>query len=1043
MQTPIRLTLLLLLAATGLTAQKGKHIRSSGTTVKPTTERLQLRPETQLSVPTPENPFGLPEMSYRPLKSTPRTTTASAIEVLRDANGAPIFYTGNTEASPITGDASTVGATALAYLQSIAPEGIIDPAAEFAVSIIQTDEQDNYHVRIAQNWKGIPVYGCELIAHSQNRAFVSLNGRFIPSPKLESVTPAFSAAAAVELLKNDIGAAQVKTSWSETDLKFIGGVDPYQSALVVYRTEAGPRLAWHITAHPNLLKRYIYFVDAQTGAILNKYDHTCNVFGPAGHVHSAEEEVVDGPVTANGTDLLGVSRSFGAWQVGGTFYMEDTSQPMFSSSSQMPDEPVGAIVTLDAKNTSPAVQNSFDFDFVKSSSLAFNNTNAVSTHWNSIKSYLYYKNKFNRNSIDGSGGNILAFFNVAEDDGSSMENAFWNGAAMWYGNGGSTFKKLARGLDVGGHEMTHGVVEKTANLEYQGESGALNESFADIFGAMIDLGDWQIGEDVMQSGTHTCLRDLSNPNNGVSSNSPFWQPAHKNQQYNGSADNGGVHINSGIVNKAYFLFATASGVGTDKAEQVYYKALRDYLVKSSQFVDCRAAIIQAANDLYGSPVANAAASAFDQVGIVGSGGSGGSTGGSNYLGQLAVNPGTPFLLCVADDLGSFDIADANGNVLGALYNDDNIKSRPSITDDGSTVVFVNETGHIILMDISYANGQILTSEPFQISDFPEWRNVAISKNGRFLAAITDFQDNNVYVYDRENGYLSETFSLYNPTYTQGQSTGNVQYADVLEFDYSGSYIMYDAYNKIVSPTTGQSIDYWDIGFVQFWDNGTYANGASPYIEKLFSGLPENTNVGDPSFAKNSPYIIAFDYYEGDDDLNYILGANIETGDNDLIASNIGDYGWPNYNKNDNSLVFHKPSTFGYDIYKIGLNSTKIQPQGTATKLVNNHVYGVWYANGNRSLMVEAPELASASLMGLQVSPNPTGSTVQLRFELASAGALSVSVTDLLGVRLMEKNMEAPKGSNTLDLDLNTLPAGTYLVNMRTAAGQGTLKVVKI
>jgi hypothetical protein len=82
-------------------------------------------------------------------------------------------------------------------------------------------------------------------------------------------------------------------------------------------------------------------------------------------------------------------------------------------------------------------------------------------------------------------------------------------------------------------------------------------------------------------------------------------------------------------------------------------------------------------------------------------------------------------------------------------------------------------------------------------------------------------------------------------------------------------------------------------------------------------------------------------------------------------------------------------------------------------------------------------------MGLQVSPNPTSSAVQLRFEMANAGPLSISITDLLGARLLEKNMEAQKGNNALDLDLNTLPAGTYLVNVRTATGQGTVKVVKM
>jgi len=106
---------------------------------------------------------------------------------------------------------------------------------------------------------------------------------------------------------------------------------------------------------------------------------------------------------------------------------------------------------------------------------------------------------------------------------------------------------------------------------------------------------------------------------------PGYQPAHTNEQYMGTQDNGGVHINSGIVNKAFQLFATS--VGKDKAEEIYYRALTNYLVRSSQFIDCRASVEQAAADLYGNTEVQAAQSAFNAVGI----GSGGATGVLNQI----------------------------------------------------------------------------------------------------------------------------------------------------------------------------------------------------------------------------------------------------------------------------------------------------------------------------------------------------------------------------------------------------------------------------
>lgn len=642
----------------------------------------------------------------------------------------------------------------------------------------------------------------------------------------------------------------------------------------------------------------------------------------------------------------------------------------------------------------------------------------------------YYKSKFNRNSIDGVGGNVISIINVTESDGSSMENAFWNGQAMFYGNGGSTFKPLARGLDVGGHEMTHGVVEKTANLIYQNESGALNESFADIFGQMIDgdVNDWKIGEDVMQSGggLPSALRDMQNPNNGQPANSSFWQPAHTNEQFTGSADNGGVHINSGIVNRAFVLFATNAAVGTAKAEQVYYKALRDYLVKSSKFVDCRLAVIQASNDLYGASVADAAANAFATVGI------GGSAPSGNYLGQLSPNPGTDYILCTSN-AGNLEIALGTGQIVTSLYTE-GIISRPSITDNGVSMVFINEAKQLIAIEFDWQANQYVVST---VDDGP-WRNAAISKDGRFLALIKDFQEPRIYIFDLADPFGAfETFFLYNPTYTQGQITGDVEYADVLEFDYSNTYLMYDSYNSL------DDIGYWDIGFVQFWENDQFADGGDAFITKLFTGLPEKVSIGNPTLSKNSPYILAFDLIDETSNVRYdIYGANSETGDYDVIVSNNGDLGWPNYNRLDTRLIFDKPTAQGYDIRSQGLNANKIQPQGGNTSLIPAHYWGVWFANGNRSLQVGTEDLQSQGF-ALSIAPNPTADVAQLRMNAPVATGASISLHSILGETLLTRNVSFTQGENVLDLDLQSYPAGHYIVRILSENGAGAaLKLVK-
>ncbi|MDO8368384.1 MAG: M4 family metallopeptidase [Saprospiraceae bacterium] len=1053
MKKIISLLVLLAFAVAPMFAQHGKKAPSSA---KATAGKPSINWPGKDAVPVASNPFGVAAQRPKPLNTLEPSTISqhSEVSILRGENGLPILFEGKTEASGTAVESKPMGERALVYCASLTPQGITQPNTEFVFKTVQNDEQGNAHVRLEQVFNGLPVWGGELICHTKNGAFERMNGRYFPSPKLTSLVPSVSADAAIMKVKTEIGLSNIKTEWSVEDLKLIDG-PPFTAVLIVFHPKenlAGERLTWHVAARPNVLSRSEWFVDAITGEVLNYFEHTCNL---TGHLHRgvdecknhassnpaifnspADEEM---PTNVNGIDLLGVNRSFinGGWQAGSQFLLEDASKSMFNaSSSNMPNDPVGVIVTLDGFNTSPENQN-FTADFVVSNSATFTNkAAAISSHYNSIKSFDYFSSKFGRNSIDGVGGNVISIVNVSEANGTSMENAFWNGQAMFYGNGGSTFKPLARGLDVGGHEMTHGVIEKTANLIYQNESGALNESFADVFGQMIDgdANDWKIGEDVMQSGggLPTALRDLSNPHNGQAANSAFWQPNHTNEQFTGAADNGGVHINSGITNRAFFIFASNAAVGTTKAEQVYYKALRDYIVKSSKFIDCRIAVIQAATDLYGASVANIAADAFAQVGI------GSNTPTGNYLGQLSPNPGTDYIVCASDDGVRLELTNSNGQVLLTLFNQ-GVKNRPSVTDNGASVVFVTDQGKVLGIDINYQTNPISFVTTQLSADGDNWRNVAISKDGRFIAGILDFEEPRIYIFDLADPLGAfETYYLYNPTYSEGQITGDVQYADVLEFDYSGEYLKYDAYNNL------DGVGYWDIGFVQYWLNDEFTDGGDAFITKLFTGLPEKVGVANPAIAKNSPFVIAFDLIDEIETLRYdILGANSETGDYDAIITNNGVLGWPNYTRLDNKILYEKANGLDYNLRLQGLNANKIQAQGNSTQVVPFHYWGVWFANGIRSLMVGTDEISGQDF-DLKIAPNPTTDFAQLSLRANAASDAIISLHNLLGETLMTRAVNLSTGENQLDIDLQHLPSGNYVVRIATENGAGAaLKLVKI
>jgi Zn-dependent metalloprotease len=1049
------LTMFFLLAVVAQAQQGKKTPISSSAPIN--AEQKKLSENRKKAIPVAEDIFGTGELKFNTIPAFTRQQGEQFhLKVINGENGLPIFVQGNTAESTIVSmETKAIGDQAKKYVASLNLEGMNDVNQEFAVINVETDEKGIIHVRMQQVFQSIPIFGGEILVHAYAGKFTKMNGHYFPSPNLTNLAAGINENDALQIAFEDFGIEKMKINWSAQDLVMTGG-KTHESSLMVYHEDENlesEKLVWVLTVRPNLMQRLIYFIDARTGKILNKIDHTCEIDGGKSHenhIHSSsindESDVVHtnmlaGPVTATGNDLLGQSRSFGAWQDGSVIYMEETGKSMFNlGASQMPSEPIGAIVTIDAFNTSPENQNSFNYDVVVSNSTNFNNQVAVSGHWNSIKSYDYFKSTFDRNSIDGAGGNILAFVNVAESDGSSMENAFWNGAAMWYGNGGSTFKKLARGLDVGGHEMTHGVVEKTANLVYQGESGALNESFADIFGAMIDRDDWKIGEDVVQSGVspNGCLRSLEDPHNGDTQGNQWWQPKHVNEKYNGSQDNGGVHINSGIVNHAFYLFATNSAVGKDKAERVYYKALKDYLVKSSKFVDCRIAVIQAATDLYGNTVATAAATAFTAVGI------GGTAPSGNYLGTLQPNPGEDFILCISDDFQKLDIVGPDGTIYGNIY-DEGLMSRPSITDKGDQIVFVNTAGHIITVDMVYTANSIDPTVNGPLSTDPIWRNVAISKDGRFLAAVAKLSDpsadNIISVFDLaspNNNY--KDFTLYNPTYTQGQTTGDVKYADVLEFDYSGKNLMYDSYTEVIN-SQGQDLSYWDIGFLKFWENGNFTDGVDD-ISKLFGGLPEKSSIGNPTFAKNSPFVIAFDFIDGLNNKYDVIGANTETGDNAAIVSDNGDLGYPNYNRLDKAILFDSESFLsGKKISLQGVASNKISSNGNAsTTLVSNYIRGVWYGDGVRSLQVNTELLGN--VLSLSAAPNPVTEQLLIDFTTLNSTNAQVSIINLLGATLVIKEYQLAEGKNQLTVGFQSFPSGTYFVRVQAGQSASVVKIVK-
>jgi len=901
-------------------------------------------------------------------------------------------------------------------------------ALEFVETIHdEISDFDIYH----QYHQEVPVYGGELRIHYKNDLTKAINGKLYPEIALDKAEINVSKEAAIASVKQD---AIENGSYQEIQNKALINGDQTQAELVIFHQDGkleNAAWAYQISIYFNLHDRWEYFIDATDGSVIEKYPLICTLHDHD-HDHETHTEaisVMDGAVTANAVDLYGNTVNINTYEVGTDYYMIDASRSMFNAlGSSMPDEPQGVIWTIDAFNTSPQ-NNNFQYDHVSSSNNNWSGQNtAVSAHFNAGITYEYFVEKFGRNSINGSGGNIISLVNVSDENGNSMENAFWNGAAMFYGNGGSAFEPLAKALDVAGHEMTHGVVQATANLQYVSQSGALNESFADIFGAMIDGGDWLIGEDVVNPSVFPsgALRSLQDPNQGLTGPqdlSKGWQPKNMDQylQLENTADEdfGGVHINSGIPNHSFYLLAIE--IGITKAEQIYYRALTNYLTKSSQFIDLRLAVIQSAKDLHGSNAneATEAAAVFDFIKIF-------DGQGTNTNTTVNENPGNEFVICTDDDNSRIYIIDA----LNGTFLDDNVPGQPiskiSVTDDGQFAYFVDADNTIKEITIDYNSGTVNVGF---LSDNPIWRNIAVSKDGFRFAALTDELEPVINVFDFSTGsQISQAFDLYNPTYTQGVSTGDVDFSDAMEFDITGELLMYDARNTI-EQILSEGIEYWDIGFIEIW-NSSQEQFAEGKIEKLFNGLPEGTSIGNPTFSKNSPNIVAFDLLDGSTGDYYILGANIETGENDVIYQN-NTIGYPSYTIDDELVIFDTyGGNFGDKYLSLrAVDDTKITGIGDVIDYFENGKWGTIYGNGNRDLTTDTDDPEAA--LSVVVFPNPTYGKVQISFSSERKDDFYFKVYNTVGQKVYEEKQTLLSGFNLTQIDIANLPSGQYVLKIHS------------
>ena len=475
-----------------------------------------------------------------------------------------------------------------------------------SLSLSRTQDDPDFrgrrHLRFDQRVSGVRVIGAQLVQQvDHDGATLTVSGVIDEGLSLDVRAT----------LRADQAAREAERTSSR------GAIAVGEPELVVLLREAGPVLAWTTWVRlDHELERV--FVDARTGGVVHRF-----------------ADLRTEAAVGLGAGVWGDRKKVSVDSSGGAFRAQDRLRPPALATYDLRYGVSAAGQALSTGRIDPAlVASDTDNDWTDGA--------VVDAHAYAGWAYDYYFKRHGRRGIDG---RDLAVRSVTHFVPRSFEfaNAFWDpfSNAMFYGDGDREFAAFSGALDVVAHELTHGVTQYTWDGIYEGESGALNESFSDVMATGVEFfhqpagagrqeADYFLGEDLTWrfDPPRTAVRSMENPALFCSASLGQCDPDHYSRRYRGTADGGGVHHNSGIANHAFYLLAEGGvnrtsgrrveGLGSsgrEKAERIFFRGFTAYLTPSAAFRDARAATIHAARDLYGEAEAAQVATAWSAVGV--------------------------------------------------------------------------------------------------------------------------------------------------------------------------------------------------------------------------------------------------------------------------------------------------------------------------------------------------------------------------------------------------------------------------------------------
>ncbi len=859
----------------------------------------------------------------------------------------PLFLTGHLRAP----DGKRGAEAAEAFLAERAPLfGLAEADDAFRVTQTFTGDLGDTHVRVQQTVDGVPVFGAESMVHlDRSGAVYAYNGDVYPEAARVDTRPSVSSGAAISAAQSVLepGTVYRAANVSRDADPFAAAAQPDwtpTAELVVYPFEKNAVLAYHVRLFVDepMPANWEVFVDAHTGEVVDRYNsiHT----GDASASAVAPMPMAD--TNGTGTSLFGGTLNIPTFLSGSNYYLYNTTRgPSYirtmtaNNGTSLP----GSYVTNPDNNFTAQTQKA-----------------AVDAHYGAISTFDYYKNTFNRSSYDNNNATITSTVHYS----SNYNNAFWNGSQMVYGDGdGSQFIALVA-LDIAAHELTHAVTERTAGLIYQNESGALNESVSDIFAMMVDRDDYLIGENSYTPGiSGDALRYMDNPPAG---NQPDYYP----NRYTGSADNGGVHTNSGISNKAAYLMVaggtahgvTVASIGRAKTEQIWYRALTTYFTQSTNFAAARSGTLQATADLYGSSGSEYAAvqNAWAAVGV---GSPAGGGGGSNDT----YEPNDSF----AQAYGPLTSGTVYSSFIASSSDDDYY----TFTSTATGTITVTLGGFSGDYDVFLYNGSQTEIGRGYTTNNPETISVANAAAGTYYVRV-----------DGYNGASSTTddyqLTVSYPTGGGGGGTPQWYYEDLV---YESPHNYPNNYNN----------------------SKTYTKAGAQRVAMYFSTFNTEANY-DFVYVKNAGGATQATYHGN-------LSAFWAIVDGSSITANlVTDASVRKYGYKVTRVAYFSPNP----LFAGGEEGTPMASAPDAAESV--------------PVEVGAKSLGGPVAFGLaQNRPNPLASSATISYGLETTSAVRLVVYDVLGreVAVLEDDVREA-GSYEVRFDAADLPAGTYFYRLQ-------------